>query len=78
MVVHGTQTVLGHETSDAVSGIAGLGHTVLTVGLILLFVNLGRRLSAGGATGPAPVAPAEAGVNPVSAVPADSREGTAA
>jgi hypothetical protein len=77
MVVHGTQTVLGQETSDAVSGIAGLGHILLTVGLILLFVNLGRRLSASGATGPTPVAPAEAGLNPVSAVLAEARDGSA-
>ncbi|NUP03515.1 MAG: DUF2871 domain-containing protein [Nonomuraea sp.] len=44
MIVHGTQTVLGAETSAAISGIAGLGHIVLTVGLILFFVNLGKRV----------------------------------
>jgi hypothetical protein len=47
MVVHGTQTVLGKETSAAISGVAGLGHILLTVGLILLFVNLGKRIPAG-------------------------------
>jgi hypothetical protein len=74
MVVHGTQTVLGLQTNDAVSGIAGLGHILLTVGLILLFVNLGRRLSASGDTSPAPVAPADAGLTPVSA---EMRDGSA-
>ena len=44
MTIHGTQTVWGKETSEAVSGIAGLGHILLTVGLILLFVNLGKRI----------------------------------
>ncbi|WP_327085604.1 DUF2871 domain-containing protein [Nonomuraea sp. NBC_01738] len=44
LVVHGTQTVLGVETSPAISGIAGLGHIVLTVGLILFFINLGKRI----------------------------------
>jgi hypothetical protein len=28
----------------AIAGIAGLGHIALTVGLILRFVNLGRRV----------------------------------
>ncbi|MFI6170147.1 DUF2871 domain-containing protein [Nocardia sp. NPDC051052] len=45
MTVHGCQTVLGLHTSAAVSGTAGIGHIVLTVGLILFFVNLGRRIS---------------------------------
>lgn len=44
MAIHGTQTVLGDETSEALSGIAGLGHILLTVGLVLLFVNLGKRI----------------------------------
>ncbi|MGW4641445.1 DUF2871 domain-containing protein [Sphaerisporangium sp. NPDC004334] len=46
MIIHGTQTVLGARTSAAISGIAGLGHIVLTVGLILFFVNLGKRIPA--------------------------------
>ncbi|MET8159865.1 DUF2871 domain-containing protein [Sphaerisporangium sp. NPDC005289] len=46
MIIHGTQTVLGAKTSAAISGIAGLGHIVLTVGLILFFVNLGKRIPA--------------------------------
>ncbi|MEU6231527.1 DUF2871 domain-containing protein [Kitasatospora sp. NPDC047058] len=46
MLFRGTQTVLGHHVPEAVSWIAGLGHIVLTVGLILLFVLLGKRLTA--------------------------------
>ncbi|MFE3447402.1 DUF2871 domain-containing protein [Nonomuraea sp. NPDC059194] len=46
LTVHGTQTVLGATTSAAISGIAGLGHILLTVGLILLFTNLSKRLAA--------------------------------
>ncbi|MEU7895689.1 DUF2871 domain-containing protein [Nonomuraea sp. NPDC049152] len=51
MTVHGTLTVLGVQTGAAVSGIAGLGHIVLTVGLILFFVNLGKRIPANSAAG---------------------------
>ncbi|GAA0691711.1 DUF2871 domain-containing protein [Kitasatospora atroaurantiaca] len=45
MLVRGTQTVLGNHVPEAVSWIAGLGHIILTVGLILLFVLLGKRLN---------------------------------
>ncbi|GGV05412.1 membrane protein [Kitasatospora herbaricolor] len=44
MFVHGTETVLGSSVPEAVSMTAGLGHILLTVGLILLFVLLGKRL----------------------------------
>ncbi|WP_405885367.1 DUF2871 domain-containing protein [Streptomyces sp. NBC_01136] len=44
MFVHGTETVLGNHTPEAVILTAGLGHTLLTVGLILLFIQLGKRL----------------------------------
>lgn len=44
MAVHGTLTVRGQEVSPAVPGIAGLGHILLTIGLILLFLALGRRV----------------------------------
>ncbi|MGV9290760.1 DUF2871 domain-containing protein [Streptomyces sp. NPDC003719] len=44
MGVHGCLTVLGHEMPEALSLVAGLGHILLTVGLILLFVLLGKRL----------------------------------
>ncbi|MEV6558147.1 DUF2871 domain-containing protein [Nocardia sp. NPDC051756] len=46
MTVHGVQTVVGADTSVAISGIAGLGHIVLTVGLILFFVDLGKMVPA--------------------------------
>ena len=44
LTVHGSMTVLGKESTEAVAGIAGLGHILLTVGLILLFINLGKRI----------------------------------
>lgn len=44
MFVHGTQTVLGRPVPVEVSLTAGLGHILLTAGLVLLFVLLGRRL----------------------------------
>lgn len=37
LLVHGTLTVLGHADSAAISGIAGLGHIILTVGLGFFF-----------------------------------------
>ncbi|MFJ1704054.1 DUF2871 domain-containing protein [Kitasatospora sp. NPDC088346] len=48
MLVRGSGTVLGSRVPEAVSWIAGLGHTVLTVGLILLFVLLGKRIGPAG------------------------------
>ncbi|MEU4498335.1 DUF2871 domain-containing protein [Streptomyces sp. NPDC023998] len=52
MLFRGTQTVLGNHVPEAVSWIAGLGHIILTVGLILLFVLLGKRLNEPVKTGP--------------------------
>ncbi|MFI1718782.1 DUF2871 domain-containing protein [Streptomyces litmocidini] len=46
MTLHGTLTVLGHDSGAAISGIAGLGHILLTAGLILLFITIGKRLQA--------------------------------
>jgi hypothetical protein len=46
MGVHGCLTVLGDPVPEAVPLVAGLGHILLTVGLVLLFVRLGRRLKA--------------------------------
>ncbi|MEU9132049.1 DUF2871 domain-containing protein [Kitasatospora sp. NPDC048540] len=58
MFVHGTETVLADPVPEAVPLIAGLGHILLTVGLILLFVLLGKRLkepaTPAAATGPEP------------------------
>ncbi|MGI8311590.1 DUF2871 domain-containing protein [Saccharopolyspora hattusasensis] len=44
MLVHGTLTVLGEESSAAISGIAGLGHILITLGLIHLFLSLRKSL----------------------------------
>ncbi|WP_223694704.1 DUF2871 domain-containing protein [Leifsonia poae] len=47
MTVHGSLTVLGEKTvSPAISGIAGMGHILLTIALIVLMVALGRRVLA--------------------------------
>lgn len=37
MLTHGTMTVLGIASSAAISGIAGLGHIILTIGLGFFF-----------------------------------------
>ncbi|MEV1173002.1 DUF2871 domain-containing protein [Nonomuraea sp. NPDC049784] len=56
MILHGTLTVLGHPSGEAIAMIAGLGHILLTVGLILLFITLGKRIPAKSASAgdPAP------------------------
>ncbi|MFD4369580.1 DUF2871 domain-containing protein [Rhodococcus sp. NPDC058521] len=53
LAVHGTMTVLGKEVSPAISGIAGLGHILLTVGFVLFFFAVQTRI-----TNPSPVEPA--------------------
>ncbi|MCL2533794.1 MAG: DUF2871 domain-containing protein [Nocardiaceae bacterium] len=40
MTVHGTMQVLDKEVSPAISGIAGLGHILLTVAFVLFFLTL--------------------------------------
>ncbi|OKJ67391.1 DUF2871 domain-containing protein [Streptomyces sp. CB02460] len=48
MGVHGILTVLGRDEdhiAEAVPLTAGLGHILLTVGLILLFILLGKRVN---------------------------------
>lgn len=45
LTTHGTMTVLGtsdENISPAISGIAGLGHILLTIALIVLFIGLKR------------------------------------
>lgn len=37
MIIHGTLTVLGDSSGAAISGIAGLGHIILTIGLGYFF-----------------------------------------
>ena len=44
MLVRGTMPVLGHQAGAALDGISGLGHIVITLGLIFFFVNLGKCL----------------------------------
>lgn len=46
LTTHGMLTILGAESSKMISGIAGLGHMLLTAGMILLFVMLRRSVSA--------------------------------
>lgn len=46
LVVHGTLTVLGEESGAAIAGLAGLGHIVLTAGMVLLFLALRSRVVA--------------------------------
>ncbi|MEV0399341.1 DUF2871 domain-containing protein [Actinoallomurus sp. NPDC050550] len=59
MTVHGTLTVLGHGSGDAIALVAGLGHILLTVGLILFFIALGKRIPARREIAAHGVAPAE-------------------
>jgi hypothetical protein len=43
-VVNGMRTVSGAGSSAAVSGIAGIGHILLTIGLVILMVIVGKNL----------------------------------
>ena len=52
LVWHGSLTVLGQESSAMIAGIAGLGHILITAGMIVFFVALRRAVT--GRT-PAPV-----------------------
>ena len=53
MVWHGILTVLGQESSAMIAGIAGLGHILLSAGMVLLFLALRTRLFATKAPAPA-------------------------
>ena len=44
LIWHGSLTVLGQEGNGMISGIAGLGHILLTAGMVLLFLCLRRAL----------------------------------
>ena len=46
MIVRGVMQVVGFDGGAAVSGIAGLGHIILTVGIVLLFLILKERIKA--------------------------------
>ncbi|SJN37992.1 hypothetical protein FM104_09885 [Microbacterium esteraromaticum] len=56
MVWHGILTVLGEESSAMISGIAGLGHILITAGMIFFFLALGRAVTKSAKESPAPVA----------------------
>lgn len=42
MVWHGSLTVLGEESNAMIAGIAGIGHILLTAGMVVLFIALRR------------------------------------
>lgn len=44
MTVHGTMTVLGKTAGPAISGMAGLGHVLLTLALVFFFLCLHDRV----------------------------------
>jgi hypothetical protein len=45
LIWHGSLTVLGQESSKMIAGIAGLGHMLLTAGMIVFFVALRRAIA---------------------------------
>ena len=51
LIWHGILTVLGEESSKMIAGIAGTGHILLTAGMVLLFLALGRALKRDRAVG---------------------------
>ncbi|MGO3147428.1 MAG: DUF2871 domain-containing protein [Leucobacter sp.] len=42
LIWHGSLTVLGKESSAMISGIAGIGHILITAGMIVFFIALRR------------------------------------
>ena len=42
LIVHGSLTVLGQESNSMIAGIAGLGHMLITAGMITFFLALRR------------------------------------
>lgn len=44
LIWHGSLTVLGQESTKMIAGIAGTGHMLLTAGMVLLFLSLGKAL----------------------------------
>lgn len=45
LIWHGSLTVLGLESTKMISGIAGLGHMLITAGMIVFFVALRRAVA---------------------------------
>lgn len=60
LIWHGSLTVLGQESTKMIAGIAGTGHMLITAGLIVFFVALGRAITRDAATGTAAPDPADA------------------
>lgn len=58
LVWHGCLTVLGQESSNMIAGIAGLGHILLSAGMVLLFLALRKRVFATRPAAPASLAAA--------------------
>lgn len=52
LAVNGVRTVVGDGPSKALAGVSGLGHLTVTVGLVLLFLGLGRAVRSDAATAP--------------------------
>lgn len=50
MVAHGSLTVLGEQSTAAIAGIAGMGHILLLIGLVLYFVALRPKVLAAAKT----------------------------
>lgn len=46
LITHGMLTVLGKESSKAIAGIAGLGHMLITAGMVMFFILLRRAMKA--------------------------------
>src|SRR5699024_8489576 len=44
LIWHGSLTVLGEESNNMIAGIAGLGHMLITAGVIVFFVALRRAI----------------------------------
>ena len=65
LIVHGSMTVLGLESSKMIAGIAGLGHMCITAAIVLLFFALRasmRRIEAPDASEPGSAATRTAAV----------------
>lgn len=44
LIVHGSLTVLGQESNNMIAGMAGLGHMLITAGMIVFFLALRRAI----------------------------------
>lgn len=59
LIWHGSLTVLGKESSGMIAGIAGLGHILITAGMIVFFIALRRAVVRPADVQPVDVRPAE-------------------